>query len=132
MKSSLAIQYAKTAAKAADDKQAVDILAFDVRKHGGIADIYMFMGATTHIHVRALEDAIRQALSGIQATLLRTDGQRGHLWRVLDYGCLLIHIMEEKTREFYSVERLWEQGKKVSLFKRIPAKAKPARKSRKK
>lgn len=124
------LTFAKLAAAAADDKLGKNIIAYDVRQQNAVADIYMFVGATSHIHVRALEDAVRESLKGTAATLLRTDGQRGHLWRVLDYGSVMIHIMDEKTREFYSVERLWEQGRKIQLLKtavvskKAPAKAK--------
>lgn len=133
-----AFQHARMAARAADDKLGEDILAFDVRRESSLADCYLLITGTSHIHIRALEDAVREALRVSGAELRRTDGQRGHLWRALDYGSLIVHIMDQKTREFYAMEKLWERGKKIDWSgkpapapKRPPVKKKaPARKPR--
>ncbi len=117
------IDVAKIAAEAAEDKLGLDIVALDVKQLTSVAEIFLFVGANSHIHVRALEDAIRQSVAEkTDLSLIRTDGQRGHLWRVLDFGSLLVHIMEEKTREFYAVERLWNAAKQVAVSeKKSPA-----------
>jgi ribosome-associated protein len=88
-----AFNYARVAAQAAMDKQGTDIVLLDVRGQSSLTDYFLFVGATTHVHVRALEDAVREALHTTEAKLIRTDGQRGHLWRVLDFGSLMVHIM---------------------------------------
>jgi ribosome-associated protein len=119
------LRFAKLAAAVADEKIGQDIVILDVRGQTAVSDFFVFVGATSHLHVKSLEDSIRERLKGEGATLLRTDGQRGHLWRVLDYGSMLVHIMEQKTREFYGVERLWDQGKRVA------AKAQKEKKPRK-
>ncbi len=107
------LQIARTAALTADDKLGKDILILDVRGQSSTTDCFVFVGATSHLHVRSLEDSIRESLKKEGVQLIRTDGQRGHLWRVLDYGTVLIHIMDQKTRDFYAVERLWDSAKKI-------------------
>src|SRR5690349_12957867 len=104
----------------------LDVVVLDVRGQTAVVDCFVFVGATSHLHVRSLEDAIREGLKGSGLQLLRTDGQRGHLWRVLDYGSVLVHIMEKKTREFYGIERLWDQGRSVAFGAKKPARAKAA------
>ena len=116
MKSTTSLNLARAAARVADEKLGQNIIGYDVRKISPVTDVFLFISATSHIHVRALEDAIRESLKAEGGQLLRTDGQRGHLWRVLDYGELIVHIMEQKTREFYALERLWEQGKRIQFF----------------
>lgn len=137
-----AFEYAKVAAEASSDKLGVDIVALDVRPLTTLAEVFLFVGATSYVHVRALEDAVRESLAEkTNAKLIRTDGQRGHLWRVLDFGSLIVHIMEQKTREFYAVERLWNAAKQVPVLanghipvvpakKRAPAKRKKAAKKK--
>lgn len=115
----------RIAAKAAEDKKGEDIIAFDVRGQSSIADSFLFISGSSHIHIRALEDAVREELKKTGATLNRTDGQRGHLWRALDYGSFIIHIMDQKTREFYAMERLWERAKSINLHLHIPAPVAP-------
>src|SRR5437762_8961052 len=106
-----ALRLAHEAARIADEKLGRAIVILDVRGQASVTDCFLFVSATSHLHVRSLEDAIRETLRQTCGRLLRTDGQRGHVWRVLDYGTLMIHIMDQKTREFYSVERLWDQAK---------------------
>ncbi len=120
MSYSESLSQVRAAAKAADDRKGEDIVAFDVRGQSSITDSFLFISGTSHIHIRALEDAVREELKKNGAVLSRTDGQRGHLWRALDYGDFIIHIMDKKTREFYAMERLWEQAKRISLNLSVP------------
>lgn len=123
-----AFKFARIAAHAADEKIGENIVAFDVRKQSSLADCYLLVTGSTHIHIRAIEDAMREALREAGADLKRTDGRRGHLWRVLDYGFLIIHVMDQKSREFYAMEKLWERGKLLALG--IKQEAKPEKKPR--
>lgn len=128
-----ALTYTRKAAQAADEKMGEEITVLDVSKESSLADYFLFITGTSHVHIRAMEDAIRDALKESGASLTRTDGQRGHLWRVLDYGAMIVHIMDAKTREFYSIEKLWEKGRPVSWSAKKAAKApratkKPVRK----
>ena len=115
-----AFEVARVAARAADEKLGEDIIVVDVRKESSLVDCFLLI---------TLEDAIREALRVGGAKLVRTDGQRGHLWRALDYGNFIVHIMDHKTREFYAIEKLWEKGKpltwKMPQPKKRPTKPKP-------
>ncbi len=113
-KTNPAIKLAQLAADAADKKLGRNIAILDVRGQSSVADCFVFVSATSHLHVRSLEDGVREAMREGGATLIRTDGQRGNVWRVLDYGSVMVHLMDEKTREFYSVERLWDQAKNLA------------------
>ena len=131
MKKEEALRLTKLAAKAADDKLGTEIVALDVSKESTLADFFVFVTGNSHLHIRALEDAVRESLRASGGSLTRTDGQRGHLWRVLDYGALIVHIMDEKTRAFYSIEKLWERGRPVK-WNGVAAKPAAASKPRKK
>jgi len=133
------LKIARQVAKTADEKLGLDIAAIDVRGHSSLTDCFIFIGATSHLHVQALEDAIREALAKTGTRPLRSDGRRGHLWRALDYGSVIVHIMERKIREFYGIERLWEEGRRITpkllgqaaAVKKSPPKKKPRRKTAK-
>ena len=115
MKIPRALKVLREAIKAADEKQGVDIVAMDVRKLTALTDYFLFIGATSHIHVKTLEDVIREKLKTLGGELKRTDGSRGHPWRVLDYGDFIVHIINQEKREFYSLERLWNQGTRIKI-----------------
>jgi ribosome-associated protein len=125
-----ALAFTKRAAQIADEKLGQEIVALDVSKESSLADYFVFITGTSHVHIRAMEDSIREAMKSAGGTLTRTDGQRGHLWRVLDYGAVIVHLMDAKTREFYSIERLWERGRPVQWGAK-KAVAKPKTASRK-
>jgi ribosome-associated protein len=124
-----AFDVARVAARAADEKLGQDILVVDVRRESTLVDCFLLVTGMTHLHIAAIEDAVREALRAGGANLVRTDGQRGHLWRALDYGNFIVHIMDKKTREFYAIEKLWERGKpltwKMPAPKKRPVKPKP-------
>ena len=48
---------------------------------------------------------------------LRREGHRGGIWVLLDYGSVVIHVFNDEAREFYALERLWNDGKSVDLTK---------------
>jgi ribosome-associated protein len=106
-------EIARTAARAADEKLGQDIIAVDVRRESSLVDCFLLITGMTHLHIGAIEDAVREALRAGGANLVRTDGQRGHLWRALDYGNFIVHIMDKKTRDFYAIEKLWERAKPI-------------------
>ncbi len=124
-----AFEAARIAARAADEKLGQEILVVDVRRESSLVDCFLLVTGMTHLHIGAIEDAVRESLREGGAKLVRTDGQRGHLWRALDYGNFIVHIMDKKTREFYAIEKLWERGKplswKMPAPKKRPVKPKP-------
>jgi len=124
------IKYARLAGQSAVDKKGMDVIILDVRKKTSVTQFFVFAGANSPVHVETLENSVRSALRLVGLNLLRADGKRGHQWRALDYGSLIVHIMERKTREFYGLERLWREGKEVPLL--LKKKRKPARKKAKK
>jgi len=46
---------------------------------------------------------------------IHREGYRGGTWVLLDYGCIVIHVFNAEAREFYGLERLWRDGKPLSL-----------------
>ena len=127
-----AFDAARVAARAADDKLGQNILVVDVRRESSLVDCFVLVTGMTHLHIGAIEDAVRESLRLGGARLVRTDGQRGHMWRALDYGNLLVHIMDQKTRDFYAIEKLWERGRPLSWKAEAPKKKSTATKPRRK
>lgn len=126
-----AFEAARHAARAADEKLGQDILVVDVRKESSLVDCFVLVTGMTHLHIGAIEDEVREKLRAAGANLVRTDGQRGHLWRALDYGNFIVHIMDRKTRDFYAIEKLWERGRPLLWKASAPKKrsTKPKSKS---
>ena len=93
--------------------KAEDIRLFDVRKHSILADFFLICNGTSAPHLRALAERLKQRLAGEGLRAQGRDGEPGSQWIVLDYGLIIIHIIDPQLREFYSIEELWEAGKLV-------------------
>ncbi len=117
-------EIAQAAARAADDKKAVDPIVLDLRKTSDVADYMVIVGVESTVQASAIEGAVEEALSDIGVRRLRREGHARGRWMVLDYGGMVMHILSAEAREFYRLENLWEDARHVVWQK--PA-APPAR-----
>ena len=102
-----AIELATAAAAAADDKLATDVVALDVSEQLVITDVFLLASAPNDRQVKAIVDAIEEALLAIGAKPVRREGTREGRWVLLDYVDLVVHVQHSDEREYYSLERLW-------------------------
>lgn len=104
------------AAKALDEKKGRDIAAIEIASLTTLADYFVVASGTSNTQINALCDAVEKTLKEQAEEMpLRREGYRDGTWVLLDYGCLAVHVFSEEAREFYSLERLWRDGKKVDL-----------------
>ena len=109
------IEIAKKAAAILDAKKAQDIQVIYIEKISSVADYFVIAGATSTTQVKALSDEIEVKLAEQGKEPLRIDGFSSGSWIVLDYGSVLIHVMQANMREFYKLERIWADGETVDL-----------------
>ena len=104
----------KIACKALDDKKAMDLKAIEVTEITVLADYFVLATATSTTHVRALSDEVEDALSknGLEPHHIegRTTG-----WILLDYGSVVINVMDAKNRDFYGLDHTWNDGKELDV-----------------
>jgi ribosome-associated protein len=110
-----AIELARVAAAAAEEKLAENIVAFDVSDQLFITDIFLICSANNSPQVRAIQDAIEEQMLAIGAKPVRREGAREGRWVLLDYFDIVVHIQHQEDRAFYSLERLWSDCPKVDL-----------------
>ena len=114
--SDLATAYVMTAAQAADDKKAQDIVAFDVSDHVYITDIFLIASANNERQVGAIVDAIEEKMHlDHDAKPLRREGDRLNRWVLLDYGDIVVHVQHDEERTLYALARLWKDCPLVDL-----------------
>lgn len=104
----------KVACKALDDKKAMDLKAIEVTEITVLADYFVLATATSTTHVRALADEVEDALSkqGLEPHHIegRTTG-----WILLDYGSVVVNVMDAKNRDFYGLDHTWNDGKELDV-----------------
>jgi ribosome-associated protein len=110
-----AIELATIAAVAAEDKLATDVLAIDVSEQLVITDIFLLASAPNDRQVKAIVDAIEEALLAKGAKPVRREGTREGRWVLLDYVDVVVHVQHSEEREYYSLERLWRDCPAIEL-----------------
>lgn len=100
----------KIAIKALDSKRAEDIKVIKIEDLTIIARYFIIANGTSSTQVKTLADEVDFKLSEAGLEPTRTEGYQGANWIVLDYADVVIHVFHRETREFYSLERLWQDG----------------------
>lgn len=107
----LAIQ----AVKLMDAKKAVDVNLIDIREVSTLGDYFVIATGTSSTHVKALADELEMRLKEEGASPDHIEGYRSNSWILLDYGEVIIHVFTRESREFYDLDRLWQDGVKVDI-----------------
>jgi ribosome-associated protein len=110
-----AIELVRTAAEAASDKLAENIIAFDVSDQLVITDAFLLCSAPNDRQVRSIVDEVEDRLRGAGAKPVRREGERDGRWVLLDYIEIVVHVQHEEERSFYALERLWRDCPLIEL-----------------
>jgi ribosome-associated protein len=110
-----ALTLIRSAAEAASDKLASDIVAFDVSEQLVITDAFLVCSAPNDRQVKAIVDEIEDRLLRIGAKPVRREGERDGRWVLLDYADIVVHVQHDEERTFYGLERLWRDCPLITL-----------------
>ena len=115
-----ALELALTAAQAAADKKAMNIVILDVADQLVITDAFVLASAPNERQVLAIVDAIEERLLHLpeKAKPARREGERAGRWVLLDYVDIVVHVQHSEEREFYSLDRLWKDCPRVPFVDR--------------
>lgn len=110
-----AIELALAAARAAADKKAEEIIAIDVSERLALTDIFLVVSAASDRQVRSVVDAIDEAMHVAGAKRKLREGWEEAHWVLVDYGDVVCHVQQSEDREFYALERLWNDCPRIEL-----------------
>jgi ribosome-associated protein len=110
-----AIELVHAAARAASDKLAENILAFDVSEQLVITDAFVLASASNERQVRSIVDEIEDKLRELGAKPVRREGERDGRWVLIDYADIVVHVQHTEEREFYALERLWRDCPVIAM-----------------
>lgn len=97
--------------KVLDDKKASDIVVLDIKELTVLAEHFIIASANSTTQVKALAGTVEKELKDKGVPLLHSEQkERGSKWILLDYGSIIVHLFYAETREFYDLERLWEDA----------------------
>ena len=100
----------------AADKKAVGLVALDLREIASFTEFFVIATGLNQRQVQAIADEIREKLKAEFGTrAVRVEGYTAGEWVLLDFGDYIVHIFDKDAREFYDLERLWRDAKRVDL-----------------
>ena len=109
------------AVKALDDKKGKDLKVLFTADQTTLADYFIICTGTSNTQVRALAEAVEEALSKAGEEPHHIEGHRGGQWTLLDYSAVVIHVFTEEGRAFYDLVRLWAEAKAVDVSQYLTA-----------
>jgi ribosome-associated protein len=103
----------KSAARAADDKKAQNIVVLRLSAITEFTDYFVICTGNSSRQTQAIADEVveRLKVSGVRS--LNTEGYKNAEWILIDFGAFVVHIFTEESRRFYDLERLWRDAERV-------------------
>ena len=103
------------AARAAADKKAEHLAAIDVSERLGLTDVFLLASGANDRHVHAIVDAVDEAMHRSGVKRRTREGFADAHWVLVDYGDVVVHVLQNEDRECYSRERLWKDCPAIEL-----------------
>ncbi len=110
----MSLETVKKIVKALDDKKANDIEVIKINELTIVADYFVIATANSNTHIRSLADEVEYQLEEAGIKLDHAEG-RATGWVLLEFEGVVVHIFLEDARNYYNLERLWEDGAKIDI-----------------
>lgn len=106
------------AAQLAEDRKAEDIVILDMRKVTNFCDYFVICSAASERRAAAIAELIEESFGEKGFRLKSIQGKREGVWILLDFSDIVVHIFFKDVREYYALERLWADAKRVNVRNR--------------
>lgn len=103
--------------KALSDKKGNDLVYIDVEKKTSLCNYFVLVSGNSSTQVKSLAEHVEEQMEKLyDLAPTRLEGVHDGRWAVLDYGDVIVHIFSEEAREFYRLERLWEEDGNLTKY----------------
>ena len=109
------LETARAAAKALSERKGIDIKLIKITDISSIADYFVIAAGSSTTHVKSLADNVEFRLDQMGVSVSHIEGYRSDSWILLDYVDVIVHVFAEEAREYYSLERLWQDGEAIDI-----------------
>ncbi len=93
-----------------DKKGALDIQILEVDHMTSITDYFLIASGRNVQSVRSLAEDLEDKLAEDGMLPRRREGMHESRWIVLDYANVIVHLFHPEERNYYNIERLWQDG----------------------
>lgn len=108
------LEKAKNIAKILDKKKAIDIIGIETKELTVMSDYFIIASGTSNTHVRALADEVDDEMKKLGVEVDHIEG-RATGWILLDYNDVLVHVFQPESRQYYNIERLWNDAARINF-----------------
>ena len=108
-------EMASLAYHALENKKAENITMIDIEQISTLADYFIIASGSNRNQIQAMADEVDEVLGRAGFEIKHKEGYQTANWILLDYGDLVIHIFDTQNRLFYDLDRIWRDGKAVSI-----------------
>ncbi len=109
------LEMAKLAISALEDKKAEDLKIIDISEVSVIADLFLIAGGSNRSQIQALCDSVEEKLGRAGYMVKQIEGYNTANWILLDFGDIIVHIFDKENRLLYDLERIWRDGKEITV-----------------
>lgn len=97
--------------EACEEKKGIDIKTIDISSESVIADHFVIVSGNTSTQVKSISDGIEKTMeeAGYGEKNFVKEGYAAGRWILLDYNAVVVHVFHKDEREFYNLERLWQE-----------------------
>ena len=106
---------AVTAARAALEKKADEVVVLDLRGVSGYTDFLVIGSGTSDRQLEAIAEGVEKELTTQGHRVIGSEGQRGGRWVLLDFGDVVVHVFHAEERTHYDLEGLWADAPRIEL-----------------
>lgn len=108
-------EMARIAYNALSDKKGEDVKIIDITGISVLADYFIIANGNSDSQVNALVDNVEEELHKAGYPLRQREGQASGSWVLLDFGDIIVHVFDKENRLFYDLERIWKDGKDITV-----------------
>jgi len=101
---------------AIQDVKGQEIISLDLRKlDTAISKYFVICTGNSNTQVKAIEGSIKKSISkNLEEKPFNVEGSNVGEWILMDYSDIIVHIFQEKTRNFYNIEDFWGDAKFIT------------------
>jgi len=93
-----------------EEYKAENVIKLDVKDKSSVTDTMIIASGRSTRHVKSIADNIIKKLKKIKVKPHGIEGYTKSEWVLIDFGDVLVHVMHPDAREFYSLEKLWDES----------------------
>lgn len=109
------LENVKAIVKAMEDKKAGRIFVIDISEISTIGDYFVICDGNNSNQIQAIADNIDEEMNKCGISPRQIEGYNNANWILIDYSDIIVHIFDVESRDFYDLERIWRDGKKVEI-----------------